>query len=299
MGQSSSEFSAIQYVGEYGITEECKRAVERFIVFGDKISSARIVTCGNEHCLLLTIDDLTPVMVKSGFASGYSGEGPRGFSYILQLLNAKEVRIDECEVSRKLFCRINACALSSIDLATIQEARPILPHRWSGYAWDVHEILSGNRHLWGELPDVMPLSIIDPRIIDLALSFWRSPDEKLATAYRRLEDTVRGRSKLENYDGVNLFRKAFLGDGSVLHWPGAKGGEAAGRVDLFTGAFQAFRNRRMHREPKAAAKSELAEFLLVNQLFRLEREAVHRPNDDQAPGVNLDHDASPDEGVRA
>ncbi len=45
-------------------------------------------------------------------------------------------------------------------------------------------------------------------------------------------------------------------------------------MELFTGAYLAYRNRRAHRESNDSAESLLAEFLLLNHLYRLEKESI-------------------------
>ena len=50
--------------------------------------------------------------VKSGFASGYGGEGPAALSYALQLLEAHGVELEEVEVSADLIERLDDSALT-------------------------------------------------------------------------------------------------------------------------------------------------------------------------------------------
>jgi hypothetical protein len=80
--------AGIQYVGIAGISKDCQDAVLRFIQFGTRITHVRILSAKTRHCLLLTVEDHDEVAVKSGFATGYGGEGPRRFSYVLQKLDS-------------------------------------------------------------------------------------------------------------------------------------------------------------------------------------------------------------------
>lgn len=64
----------------------------------------------------------------------------------------------------------------------------------------------------------------------------------------------------------------FTGKDAVLTWMVTEEGEKNGRAYLFTGTYMAYRNPRAHQENPEAEL--LAEFLLLNQLYRLEREAV-------------------------
>ncbi len=120
----------------------------------------------------------------------------------------------------------------------------------------------------------MPFSIIDLRIMDLAIGLCDNPDLALISGYRRLEDIVRKRTNLEDVSGVKLFSQAFHGNEPLLHWPNILDAESKGRVSLFTGAYMAYRNNRVHRESDTNLNDAVKEFLLINQLFILEREAV-------------------------
>ena len=56
-------------------------------------------------------------------------------------------------------------------------------------------------------------------------------------------------------------------------WTGMNSGEKAGRGNLFSGAYGAHRNPRAHRELKSEHAEQLREFLLLNHLYHLEKEA--------------------------
>lgn len=53
-------------------------------------------------------------------------------------------------------------------------------------------------------------------------------------------------------------------------------GEIKGRANLFTGTYMAFRNARAHRESTENYAQMFREFLLVNELYLLESEAIER-----------------------
>ena len=74
------EMAGIEYSGVSGITKEC--LVLQFYgcwQYGDRITKARILSSSKQHGLLLTTDVGDLIAVKSGFGSGYRGEGSRGF----------------------------------------------------------------------------------------------------------------------------------------------------------------------------------------------------------------------------
>ena len=91
--------------------------------------------------------------------------------------------------------------------------------------------------------------------------------------YRRLEDIVRKRTGLDQH-GAKLFSQAFNPTGGALTWNAVDDGERAGRMQLFTGTYSAQRNRRAHVEMGSHAEELLTEFLLLNHLYRLEKDSV-------------------------
>jgi hypothetical protein len=269
------EYAGIEYAGITGSSEDCKEAVIRRIQYGEKIQEARIVSADNTHGLLLAngIGDLTAI--KSGFASGYGGEGPAALSYVLQLLEAHGVELEEVEVSADLIERLDNSALTVGDVERINTARPVRPRRWHDYILDDERLSTARGRVWRDFRPVIPYAIIDDRLSDLALAFWDDPDAKLVTGYRRLEDLVREHSGLTGH-GTALLSGALLGDKSPLCWEGVSENEQKGRGMLFTAAFMAHRNPRAHRELKADPEAQLRELLLLNHLYVLEREATAR-----------------------
>ena len=264
--------AGIEYVGLRGISRECQDAVLRLLQYGDKISHARILSSSNDHCLLLTINGSDIVAVKSGFASGYGGEGPRTFSYVLQVLDGYGVEIEEYAVSAEVIERLDESSLTRADLEAIDAAEAVRPSRWYDYIFEDDLKRGENGALWQKFPLVIPFAVIDGRLADLALSFWEDPDNRLLTGYRRLEDIVRNRTAIDEH-GAKLFSQAFAPKGGKLTWKGVGEGECAGRMMLFTGAYTAYRNPRAHRVSKHNGSSLLMEFLLLNHLYGLEREA--------------------------
>jgi hypothetical protein len=140
---------------------------------------------------------------------------------------------------------------------------------------DRDEQQSEHGTLWRNFPSVIPFAIIDSRITDLALRFYENPDKNLLTGYRRLEDIVRNRTGIDEH-GVKLFSEAFHGDKAKLGWKGLGDNERIGRANLFTGAYMAYRNPRAHHELEHHAENQLMEFLLLNQLFVLEKNSIER-----------------------
>ena len=109
----------------------------------------------------------------------------------------------------------------------------------------------------------------------------KDPDGAVIGAYRRLEDVIRKRSEI-NESGTKLFSKAFFNDDSPLRWDVPDASESKGRGQLFTATYMSFRNARAHRELSLTIKQELREFLLINELFLLESEAIDSSTDQEA-----------------
>jgi hypothetical protein len=265
--------AGVEYVGLAGISKECQDAVLRLLQYGDKITHTRILSSSGDHCLLLTVNVGDIVAVKSGFSSGYLGEGPRTFSYVLQVLDAYGVEIDEYIVSAEVIERLDMSSLTQADLEAIEAARPVRPRRWGDYILEPYDERKRTGILWENFPPVIPFAVIDGRITDLAISFWEGPDDRLMTGYRRLEDILRERTGIDEH-GTKLIAQAFGPNGGKLTWKDAGEGEHAGRMQVFVGAYMAYRNRRAHREPKDRAEKLLTEFLLLNHLYLLEGEST-------------------------
>lgn len=268
-----NSLAGIQYAGLPGISEVCVQAIQRMLQYNDQIDSAKLLSNNHDHCLLLVVEEYDRVAVKSGFSSGYGGEGPRALARALQLLLDHGVDVEEVEVERAVLDRLDASGLTARDLEAIDAAQNVRPTRIYDYIYDaVGAVKSLGMH-WSRFPAVLPYSIIDRRIADLALRFLEEPNDTLLQGFRRLEDTVRQRTESQEH-GAKLFSQAFQGEGAKLTWQGIQPSELVGRVNLFTGAYMAHRNPRAHREMSDDMTALLSEFLLLNHLFKLESDAV-------------------------
>ncbi len=277
----------IQFAGIAGITQHCIDAVLRYLQFGDSITKLLILTNNHNHALVLYTEQDEVIAIKAGFASGYPGEGPRGLAYILTLLNTLEIEINEFDVAKKVIEKIDCSCLTDSELDKIVNSRPVRPTRWRTYIYDYGNKYS-TKELLARFPHVIPFTIIDSRLFDLSVSFWDAPGDKILQGFKRLEGLIRERCDLDDH-GSKLFQKAFLGDKSILLWPGLNTGEITGRANLFISTYGAFRNRRAHKEIEEDSKSQLTEFLALNLLFILEAESTVRSNNDNlSVSVNTD-----------
>ncbi|MEO8514043.1 MAG: TIGR02391 family protein [Ignavibacteria bacterium] len=265
--------NGIQYYGLPGTTEECKEAVIRLLQNNKKILKANILSYKNRHCFLFFVDAGDPIIIKSGFTSGYLGTGPNAFSYILQLLDIYNVEIEEYKIKKTLLNRIDNSLMLATDLEELEKSNPVIPTRWYDYIHERDENLMEKGKLWKEFHPIIPFAIIDARIADLAINFWDNPDEKLLTGYRRLEDIVRNRTGLDEHS-TKLFAVAFK---EALEWKKMNAAEQNGRIQLFYSIYTMYRNPRAHKElDKYDNNHLLSEFLLLNHLYKLEDEAVDR-----------------------
>jgi len=154
-------------------------------------------------------------------------------------------------------------------LKDIETSSPARLSSWREYIDSYNNSYSNKEVLLKRFPPVIPFFIIDPRLFDISMSFWDTPNDKIFVGYRRLEDIIRKRCNLDEH-GSKLFKSAFLGENSFLYWPDLTSGEATGCANLFISMYGGFRNRRAHKEIEEDFKKELAEFLTLNHLFRLE-----------------------------
>jgi len=92
----------IQFAGEAGITQSCINAILRYLQFNDSLSKVLIITNKQSHALVLYTEDHEIIAIKSGFSSGYSGEGPKGFAYSLSHLDEYGIEIEENTKSQLL-----------------------------------------------------------------------------------------------------------------------------------------------------------------------------------------------------
>jgi len=267
--------AGIEYHGVAGASADCEAAVLRLLTSGGNLAGALILTSGRDHAFLLFNDIGDPIAIKSGFASGYGGAGPTALSRVVEFLNGHGVEIDEVEVTEDLLERLDDSALTLADIDAIEHGKRVRPARWGNDYIRAHERDSGHdRTLWQTLPAIMPYALLDPRLVELSLDFETDPDGRLNRGYRRLEDIVRNRAGLKE-NGVRLFSAAFQGDAPPLTWSVEDSAESKGRAQLFAAVYMAYRNPRAHREMSRG--QHLVEFLLLNQLFKLEAEAVANP----------------------
>jgi Protein of unknown function (Hypoth_ymh) len=268
------QFAGISYLGLAGVSRSCIKAIMHLLMTGQEIRSAILLTSGKSHCVLLDCEEYDLVAVKSGFSSGYSGEGPTALELVLRLLDQRKIAIREVLVDSQVIARLDQSALKNDDIEFITNEKNIR----RGGSWMYYVERENARHaeaksLWRSFPQAIAFSQIDYRIQDLVIDFLSAPDSALLSGYRRLESIVRMRIGSEEV-GSKLFSQAFQGATSKLTWKELDSGERNGRGSLFSAAFMAFRNPRAHEEKSKGFDSPFAELMLLNTLFLLEADAI-------------------------
>lgn len=262
----------IDYLGEAGITETCLYSLCNLIQTHSDISYALLLTNDQSHGFILKDQSDSYYIIRSGFTSGYPGEGPKGLAKALTILNKHQIETEEITIPAKLMNKVNHSSLCDNDIDFIFREKVIRPIRLHDYIYSFqYEVASS--HLKHYYPLELPYSIIDERIFDLALIFKQDPDSALTKAYKRLEDIVRERTGL-NEHSTKLFSQAFNTSNAPLTWVVPDKSEIVGRANLFLGTYQAFRNARTHREKDENLTHQYREFLLINELYLLEQEAI-------------------------
>jgi len=251
-------------------------AISRLLASSAWIETARLLSADGRHGFYLEANDPEPILVRCGFASGYGGEGPAGLATALHLFDRFKIEIEEVVVPPDLLVRLDENRLTVTDLEFVAEASVLRPARIWDYQYEgLRSRGTPQAAMRSQFPRCVPWSLIDERIVDLALVLSRDPDKAVFEAFRRLESTVAKRAGVQiGTAGKEVFRKAFRGSGACLVWDGLPAAEVEGRAQLFEAAFLAYRNPLAHREEVRQPDRAYREFYLVNELFLLESEAV-------------------------
>lgn len=269
----SERYYHTDYLGESGVTETCLYSLCNLIQTNADLSYALLLTNDQYHALILKDQSNGYYIIRSGFTSGYPGEGPKGLAEALTILNKYQIDTEEILVTSKLMSKLNNASLSDQEIDFIFREKIVRPIRLHDYIYPFENEVNQASNLKRYYPLELPYSIIDDRIFDLALLFKQDPDSALTKAYKRLEDIVRKRTGI-NEHSTKLFAHVFQGENAPLTWDVPDNAEIKGRVNLFTGAYMAFRNARAHREKDENLIHQYREFLLINELYLLEQEAI-------------------------
>lgn len=282
--ESSALPGQIEYRGARGTTRACLESLASYLQESREKGVAILLSGPQDkykcrsHAFLLVVDGSPQLLISDGFSSGYMGEGPHGLISAISILDTSGWDINEITLGEALFERLCAGLATWNDLGRILKRR----RKPVSHVFDYvpRESLDHDemRRQWQLVAVNIPLPLIDPRLLDIVTRFWTDPDGLLGRAYRRLEDLVRKRCKLNsaNDRGAKLFSRAFGNDKSPLVWR-LNGEDSICYAPLFTATFSGFRNLRSHRDPGIESEHALArELLQLNQLYILEAQLVAR-----------------------
>lgn len=274
LNQPSEE---IQYLGT-PYTQDCIESIGFILQTQTQIEKALLLSYNHTHAYLIK-SHRNIYVIRSGFHSGYSGEGPKGLASSLQLILKHNIEVEEIIISKKILKKINQASLSNNDLEDILKTKYIRPIQIHEYIYEIYNTTQYQATNDSYYPSELPYSLIDSRLFDLALKFNEDPDYSILIAYTRLEDIVR--SKVEaNLFSKELFKKAFCSEKnmkSLYFWKNVENENASNALGrLFTNIFTAYRNERAHSEIKKSPPQLFREFLLINELYLLERETSKR-----------------------
>lgn len=263
----------IQYLGT-AYTHDCLYALGFILQSESQIEKALLLSCNEYHAYLITANRNT-FIIRSGFTSGYQGEGAQGLASSLQLLLKHNIEIEEIIISEKIMKKVNHSSLSDVDIEKILMTKVIRPINIYEYIYAMYKTTEYQIKNDRYYPTELPFHLIDDRIFDLALKFNDDPNRSIFNAFIRLENIVQKRINSDKHSSA-LFEYAFCSENPPLLCKSEdkKASQAAGR--LFANIYKAFRNEHAHNEVSKSLNKLIREFLLINELYLLESEAIQR-----------------------
>lgn len=263
----------IQYLGT-PYTQDCLDAIGIILQTQTRIEKALLLSCNQAHAYLIKSHRNTYI-IRSGFSSGYSGEGPKGLASSLQLLLKHNIEVEEINISEKLMKKVNQTSLSDNDLEHILKTQYIRPIQIYEYIYTIYKTIEYQDTNDRYYPTELPYHLIDSRILDLALKFNDDPNRSIFNAFIRLENIIQNRINSDKHSSA-LFEYAFCSENPPLICKNGdkRASQATGRI--FPNIYKAFRNEHAHNEVSKPLKTLIREFLLINELYILESEAIQR-----------------------
>lgn len=119
--------------------------------------------------------------------------------------------------------------------------------------------------------DLLPINTIHPVLIQKVRSAFLRGDYDVAVfqAFKEVEVSVRDASKLTEYLGVDLMRRAFEAKAGPLADPGLPLAEREAVAHLFAGAIGSRKNPHSHRNLSVSAIEAVELILLASHLLRI------------------------------
>lgn len=262
-----------QYLGT-PFTQDCLNALGFILQTNSVIEKALLLSFNQEHAYLINSAKNTYI-IRSGFTSGYQGEGPKGLASSLQLLLKHNIEVEEIIITEKIMKKVNHSSLSDTDIKTLLTSNVVRPINIYEYIYAIYQTTEYQIKNDRCYPTVLPFNLIDERIFDLALKFYDDPNRSIFNAFVRLENIVQKRTNSDKHSSA-LFEYAFCSENPPLICKSEdkRASQATGR--LFTNIYKAFRNEHAHNEVSKPLKILIREFLLINELYLLESESIKR-----------------------
>jgi len=152
----------VQYIGQSGYTQPCLLAIDAILNSGSLPEKATLVSWASdrrsqmeEHLFLFWNWGYSPLtIVPSGFSSGYSGEGPRGFSLAICMIRSKGIPLDGVYVGESKFRTIDRGQIDDVNAPIYQNIKTqseLLTWPWPLWVMDEDEELLERGQLWKKL----------------------------------------------------------------------------------------------------------------------------------------------------
>ena len=139
-------------MGESGLTQPCLIALESALSGQAPVQKATVLTKnGDEHLFVLWESLERPYLgaiIPSGFKSGYGGEGARGFSLALCMIDEIRIPIDHMKLNEIAFGRIDNGDFLAAWHGEVSESAFPLVMPVGGWVFRNHWQLALDRRLW-------------------------------------------------------------------------------------------------------------------------------------------------------
>ncbi|GAA5555663.1 hypothetical protein Asch01_00353 [Acinetobacter schindleri] len=266
----------IQYLGT-PYTQDCIEAIGFLLQTQQYLEKVLLLSYEYQYAYVIQTNRST-YAIRSGFSTD-SGEASKGLASSLQLFLKHNIDLEEVKISKKILKKLNQASLSDLDLDNILKAQCVRPIQRYEYIYSIYKTTDYQHYNDRYYPETLPFHLIDTRIFDLALKFHDDPNYSILTAYTRLEDIVKVKINDHSLFSNNLLKTAFISDKqrkSIYSWNTNNENVSNALGCLFTNVFTAYRNERAHSEVDKPYSQQIREFLLINELYLLESEAIKR-----------------------
>lgn len=248
----------VQYMGMPGVSEQCLLAVDVIVNSEVPPRKASLVTwvkdkrnMQEEHLFLFwDWNKVHLTVVHSGFASGYSGQGPRSFSQALCMIWDRTIPINMVIASEALFKAIEGRRLTEriIDELRSADDRP-LTWPWLEWIYPEHVKQVEEETFWREFHQPkLNVDSLDPELnARCRKTFAHDREAAVAAAYKVVEERLRKLLDKPRGYGGQLVKDALDPGRGALVDKKLSLREQEGMCQLFLGAMKFVRNPRSHR----------------------------------------------------